>query len=294
MASLALQDSYFETEPYYMIGSDTIHPHTTSESNSSSSSLATPTTPLTPALPEIKVSVEPIPVQKPSKRRFGGLGSLKISSDANSLQTSPILSPLGSSMDRRSSAASSVSSVSSTASKLGRSLSRMMSSSFKKEPASTISSVPRLMEKYGAYVKPERSTKGMGATSRKNVASGATAVIRLVKQKTTGRILAVKEFKKRNKTELERDYQKRMLNEYCISKSATYCDHIVDTLDLVKDEKDRWCVVMEYVNVIQFVFSLFLVILCIYSVLAVMYSIYYKNVHIWQSTTAHVYSNNFY
>jgi serine/threonine protein kinase len=108
--------------------------------------------------------------------------------------------------------------------------------------------VPILSDKYGDYVKPEqRSTKGMGSTSKKNIASGATAVIRLVRQRQGGRILAVKEFKKRGKTEAERDYQKRMLNEYCISKTASNHKHIVETLDLVKDEKNRWCVVMEYV-----------------------------------------------
>lgn len=109
--------------------------------------------------------------------------------------------------------------------------------------------VPLLSQKYGEYVKPEnRSTKGMGSTSKKNIASGATAVIRLVQQRTGGRILAVKEFKKRDKSEPEREYQKRMLNEYCISKSASNNPYIVDTLDLVKDEKSRWCVVMEYVR----------------------------------------------
>lgn len=109
--------------------------------------------------------------------------------------------------------------------------------------------VPLLSEKYGNYVKPEkRSTKTMGSTSKKNIASGATAVIRLVQQKTTGRILAVKEFKKRDKTEGEKEYEKRMLNEYFISKSASNHPHIVETIDLVKDEKARWCVVMEYVS----------------------------------------------
>ncbi|KAI9498934.1 kinase-like domain-containing protein, partial [Zychaea mexicana] len=101
-----------------------------------------------------------------------------------------------------------------------------------------------LADKYGPYVKPEHSCKGMGATSKKNVASGATAVIRLVR--ANGQILAVKEFKKRDKSESECDYNKRMQNEYCISKTVSGHTNVIDTLDLVKDEHDRWCAVMEY------------------------------------------------
>ncbi|KAI9265074.1 kinase-like domain-containing protein, partial [Phascolomyces articulosus] len=102
-----------------------------------------------------------------------------------------------------------------------------------------------LAEKYGPYVKPEQNCKGMGATSKKNVASGATAVIRLVRAK--GRVLAVKEFKKREKTtESEYDYNQRMQNEYFISKKVSGHINVIDTLDLVKDERDRWCAVMEY------------------------------------------------
>ncbi|KAI8080156.1 kinase-like domain-containing protein [Gilbertella persicaria] len=226
--------------------------------SSVSSSIATPSSsPSTPVPPEINPNLaRPIPVVKPKKRlsnvfNNGLFGSLKMTpaSPGSSLSVSPEAND----HSRRFSAASihSVSSVSSTASKIGRSFSRMMSSSFKKSPpdmtCGSLGVVPLLTEKYGEYIKPEhRSTKGLGSTSKKNIASGATAVIRLVKQRTGGRILAIKEFKKKDKSESEREYQKRMLNEYCISKSASNCPHVVDTLDLVKDEKGRWCVVMEY------------------------------------------------
>ncbi|KAI8142602.1 kinase-like domain-containing protein [Fennellomyces sp. T-0311] len=106
--------------------------------------------------------------------------------------------------------------------------------------------VGRLAEKYGEYVKPERLHKGMGATSRKNIASGATAVIRLVRSLDGQTILAVKEFKKPDRNETEREYLKRMHNEYCISKSVSDHPNVVKTLDLVLDEQDRWCTVMEY------------------------------------------------
>ncbi|KAG1439847.1 hypothetical protein G6F56_012147 [Rhizopus delemar] len=52
---------------------------------------------------------------------------------------------------------------------------------------------PKLSEKYGRYVKPQRKTKGQGATSHA-IATGATAVVRLVR--SNGTLLAVKEFKK--------------------------------------------------------------------------------------------------
>lgn len=227
---------------------------------SSSSSSSITNSPSTPAPPEIKVQgVKPIPVKKHSKRLsnvFSGslFGGLKMTPASASPNDSVLHSPTEINRRRQSgnsSIHSSNSSVGSTASKFGKSFSRMMSGSFKKTPqdmtCGSLGVVPLLSDKYGDYVKPEhRSTKGMGSTSKKNIASGATAVIRLVRQRTGGRILAVKEFKKRDKSEAERDYQKRMLNEYCISKSASNCPHIVNTLDLVKDEKSRWCVVMEY------------------------------------------------
>jgi serine/threonine protein kinase len=60
--------------------------------------------------------------------------------------------------------------------------------------------------------------------------------------------LAVKEFIKRGKSEDEKEYLKRMHNEYCISKTVSGHPNVVETIDLVMDEKDRWCTVMEYVS----------------------------------------------
>lgn len=239
-------------------------------SSIASSTIATPSSsPSTPVPAEIKL-VKPIPVKKPTKRlsnafNSGFFGSLKMTNA--SPKGSSVSSSLESAHTRRFSGASihSSSSVSSTASKIGKSFSRMMSSSPFKKPQQDMTCgsfgvVPLLSQKYGEYVKPQhRSTKGMGSTSKKNIASGATAVIRLVQQRTGGRILAVKEFKKRDKSESEREYQKRMLNEYCISKSASNNPHVVDTLDLVKDEKSRWCVVMEYVCLYIFYIYIFLI-----------------------------------
>ncbi|KAI8975376.1 kinase-like domain-containing protein [Mycotypha africana] len=118
-------------------------------------------------------------------------------------------------------------------------------------PASPFTNVPRLSEKYGPYVKPskEASSKATGATNRNNIGSGATAVIRLVQSSSAfqnNEIFAVKEFRKRGKTEDEKEYLKRMHSEYCISKTVSDHPNVVTTIDLVVDERDRWCTVMEY------------------------------------------------
>ncbi|KAI8331037.1 kinase-like domain-containing protein [Chlamydoabsidia padenii] len=105
--------------------------------------------------------------------------------------------------------------------------------------------VDRLESKYGSYIKPTERKKHLGG-NKKNVASGATAVIRLVQPRDGSALLAVKEFIKKDKNEDERTYRKRMQNEYCISKSARGHPNVVETMDLVLDEHDRWCTVMEY------------------------------------------------
>ncbi|KAI8093633.1 kinase-like domain-containing protein [Halteromyces radiatus] len=109
----------------------------------------------------------------------------------------------------------------------------------------TFDQVDRLESKYGPYIKPIDKKKHLGG-NKKNVASGATAVIRLVQPRDGSPILAVKEFIKKDKNEDERAYRKRMQNEYCISKSASGHPHVVETKDLVLDEHNRWCTVMEY------------------------------------------------
>lgn len=118
------------------------------------------------------------------------------------------------------------------------------------ESSSPSTYVPKLSEKYGDYIKPSKSasTKASGATNKHNIGSGATAVIRLVRMHSTGRILAVKEFIKKDKNEDEKEYLKRMHNEYCISKTVSGHANVVETMDLVLDEHDRWCTVMEYVS----------------------------------------------
>ncbi|KAI7901233.1 kinase-like domain-containing protein [Cokeromyces recurvatus] len=112
------------------------------------------------------------------------------------------------------------------------------------------SNVPKLNEKYGDYIKPSKEANAIafGTTNKKkNIGCGSTAVIHLIQSPSpTNRILAVKEFMKRGKSEDEKEYLKRMHNEYCISKTASGHPNIVETIDLVVDEHDRWCTIMEY------------------------------------------------
>lgn len=81
------------------------------------------------------------------------------------------------------------------------------------------------------------------------VGHGATAVIRLLEclDGKPAPVVAVKAFRKRDRDETEKDYHKRMTSEFCISKALRHT-HIVEMFDLVKDHKNRWCSVMEYVS----------------------------------------------
>ncbi|ORY98541.1 kinase-like domain-containing protein [Syncephalastrum racemosum] len=165
---------------------------------------------------------------------------------------------------QRSRRSSSTGSIQSYSSSVGSTFSRLLNHSKsspkrkqKTSPTCTSPATPtdpsspvpvgRLADKYGSYIKPDKrtNTKGMGATSKKNIASGATAVIRLVKDRNN-RILAVKEFKKRDKSENESEYTKRMQNEYAVSKSVSNHNNVVETIDLVLNEHGRWCAIMEY------------------------------------------------
>jgi len=59
------------------------------------------------------------------------------------------------------------------------------------------------------------------------------------------KLYAVKEFRKRRKNETEKEYVKKLTAEFCIS-STLHNPNIVETVDLVQDEQQRWCEVMEY------------------------------------------------
>ncbi|ORZ40461.1 kinase-like domain-containing protein [Catenaria anguillulae PL171] len=59
------------------------------------------------------------------------------------------------------------------------------------------------------------------------------------------RLFAIKKFRKRRKEESEKDYIKKLSAEFCISSSLHH-PHVIETVDLIQDEQDQWCEVMEY------------------------------------------------
>lgn len=87
---------------------------------------------------------------------------------------------------------------------------------------------------------------------------GATAVVKLarVMEETTlpfenlthpsrGKLYAIKEFRKRRKNETEKEYIKKLAAEFCISSSLHHIN-VVETIDLIQNERQNWCEIMEY------------------------------------------------
>ncbi|KAI9602371.1 hypothetical protein H4Q26_001659 [Puccinia striiformis f. sp. tritici PST-130] len=75
--------------------------------------------------------------------------------------------------------------------------------------------------------------KKYGVCEKAAIGKGATAVVRLAHKwdRGTDKLYAVKEFRKRRKNESEKEYVKKLT---------------IETVDLVQDENQHWCEVMEY------------------------------------------------
>ncbi|KAJ3284028.1 serine/threonine-protein kinase HAL4/sat4 [Rhizoclosmatium sp. JEL0117] len=56
---------------------------------------------------------------------------------------------------------------------------------------------------------------------------------------------SVKKFRKRHKKETEKEYIKKVIGEFCISSSLHHVN-VIQTVDLIQDNRHQWCVVMEY------------------------------------------------
>ncbi|KAJ3098276.1 serine/threonine-protein kinase HAL4/sat4 [Phlyctochytrium planicorne] len=78
---------------------------------------------------------------------------------------------------------------------------------------------------------------------------GANAVVRLAHKQDAfegeATLYAVKEFRKRRRGEHPRDYVKKVIAEFCISSSMHH-ENVIETIDLIQDENEKWCEVMEY------------------------------------------------
>ncbi|KAI8999780.1 kinase-like domain-containing protein [Gaertneriomyces semiglobifer] len=84
------------------------------------------------------------------------------------------------------------------------------------------------------------------------VGKGATATIRLAhktgdhdQEGVTETLYAVKEFRKRRRDETQKEYIKKLIAEFCISSNMHH-ENVIETVDLIQDERERWCEVMEY------------------------------------------------
>ncbi len=89
--------------------------------------------------------------------------------------------------------------------------------------------------------------KKYGVCEKAAIGKGATAVVRLAHKwdRSTEKLYAVKEFRKRRKNESEKEYVKKLTSEFCISSTLHHLN-IVETVDLVQDENRHWCEVMEF------------------------------------------------
>lgn len=92
----------------------------------------------------------------------------------------------------------------------------------------------------------------------KRLGQGTTAVVMVVRKLDqdgrSEKLYAIKQFRKKQKQESEKDYMKKLTSEFCISSTFQH-PNIVETIDLVLDDKKRYCTVMEYVMyIIKFLF----------------------------------------
>ncbi|KAF9482354.1 other/HAL protein kinase [Pholiota conissans] len=90
-------------------------------------------------------------------------------------------------------------------------------------------------------------TQKYGVCQKIAIGKGATSVVRLAHKwdRSEEKLYAIKEFRKRRKNESEKEYVKKLTAEFCIS-STLHHPNIVETVDLVQDENQHWCEVMEF------------------------------------------------
>lgn len=76
---------------------------------------------------------------------------------------------------------------------------------------------------------------------------GVSAIVKVMHKITgpSGELYAVKEFRKKSRSETKEEYVEKVNSEFCISKSLCH-PNIVSTEDLCVSSSDRWCHVMEY------------------------------------------------
>lgn len=85
----------------------------------------------------------------------------------------------------------------------------------------------------------------------KRLGQGTTAVVMVVRKLgqdgRSEKLYAIKQFRKKTKNESDKEYMKKLTSEFCISSTFSH-PNVVETIDLVLDDKKRYCTVMEYVT----------------------------------------------
>ncbi|KAG6854212.1 hypothetical protein C0991_009525 [Blastosporella zonata] len=86
-----------------------------------------------------------------------------------------------------------------------------------------------------------------GVCEKAAIGKGATSVVRLAHKwdRAEEKLYAVKQFRARRKNETEKEYVKKLTAEFCIS-STLHHPNVVETVDLIQDENQHWCEVMEF------------------------------------------------
>lgn len=54
-----------------------------------------------------------------------------------------------------------------------------------------------------------------------------------------------KEFKKKHKDESDKSFIKKLTSEFCIGSSLHHVN-VIQTIDLIKNDNQQWCEVLEY------------------------------------------------
>lgn len=91
----------------------------------------------------------------------------------------------------------------------------------------------------------DMSLEGKYGKLGKVLGSGAGGSVRLLKRQGDGVTFAVKQFRARGPKEAAKDYNKKVMAEFCIGSSLRH-GNVIETLDLFH-EKGNWYEVMEYV-----------------------------------------------
>lgn len=94
------------------------------------------------------------------------------------------------------------------------------------------------------------SLKEYGECYRR-LGEGTSAIVMVVRKLgrdgRSEKLYAIKLFRKRSKSESQKDYMKKLTSEFCISSTFSH-PNVIQTIDLVLDDRKRYCTVMEYVS----------------------------------------------